>query len=219
MGRMKNGRVGFSKKEKMNEEKTVPNVGTDVVKVTDSEDVTMAENEKVNGQNEESGIVSNTEVTEEEGKKKRELKTYSTEQALNTSDPPGYDYPGSEKPHRKLRSGAFASEWLYLEWLCQRYYPAWKESMLREIEQENLEERNLYAKLSSLPEEEREKHFSRIKTQAKTETSLEKGFGELASMVKSGIISEQDAIGVIVSSTKFSPTLAAGMLAELLAQV
>ena len=142
MGRMKNGRVGFSKKEKMNEEKTVPNVGTDVVKVTDSEDVTMAENEKVNGQNEESGIVSNTEVTEEEGKKKRELKTYSTEQALNTSDPPGYDYPGAEKPHRKLRSGAFASEWLYLEWLCERYYPAWKESMLREIEQENLEERN-----------------------------------------------------------------------------
>ena len=127
--------------------------------------------------------------------------------------------PGAEKPHRKLRSGAFASEWLYLEWLCQRYYPAWRESMLKEIEQENLEERNLYAKLSSLPEEEREKHFSRIKTQAKTETSLEKGFGELASMVKSGIISEQDAIGVIVSSTKFSPTLAAGMLAELLAQV
>ena len=164
-------------------------------------------------------IVSNTEVTEEEGKKKRELKTYSTEQALTTNDPPGYDYPGSEKPHRKLRSGAFASEWLYLEWLCERYYPAWKESMLKEIEQENLEERNLYEKLATLPAEEREKHFSRIKTQAKTETSLEKGFGELASMVKSGIISEQDAIGVIVSSTKFSPTLAAGMLAELLAQV
>ena len=214
MGRMKNGRVGFAKKEK-----TEPNVGTDVVGVTESvETGTMAENEKVNGQ-EETGIVSNTEVTEDETKKKRELKTYSTEQALNTSDPPGYDYPGAEKPHRKLRSGAFASEWLYLEWLCQRYYPAWRESMLREIEQENLEERNLYAKLSSLPEEEREKHFSRIKTQAKTETSLEKGFGELASMVKSGIISEQDAIGVIVSSTKFSPTLAAGMLAELLAQV
>ena len=214
MGRMKNGRVGFAKKEK-----TEPNVGTDVVGVTESvETGTMAENEKVNGQ-EETGIVSNTEVTEDETKKKRELKTYSTEQALNTSDPPGYDYPGAEKPHRKLRSGAFASEWLYLEWLCQRYYPAWRESMLREIEQENLEERNLYAKLSSLPDEEREKHFSRIKTQAKTETSLEKGFGELASMVKSGIISEQDAIGVIVSSTKFSPTLAAGMLAELLAQV
>ena len=214
MGRMKNGRVGFAKKEK-----TEPNVGTDVVGVTESvETGTMAENEKVNGQ-EETGIVSNTEVTEDETKKKRELKTYSTEQALNTSDPPGYDYPGAEKPHRKLRSGAFASEWLYLEWLCQRYYPAWKESMLKEIEQENLEERNLYAKLSSLPEEEREKHFSRIKTQAKTETSLEKGFGELANMVKSGIISEQDAIGVIVSSTKFSPTLAAGMLAELLAQV
>ena len=214
MGRMRNGRVGFAKKEK-----TPTIVEGDVVGVTDSEDVTMAENEnKVNGQ-EETGIVSNTEVTEEEGKKKRELKTYSTEQALNTSDPPGYDYPGAEKPHRKLRSGAFASEWLYLEWLCQRYYPAWRESMLKEIEQENLEERNLYAKLVTLPEEEREKHFSRIKTQAKTETSLEKGFGELASMVKSGIISEQDAIGVIVSSTKFSPTLAAGMLAELLAQV
>ena len=215
MGRMKNGRVGFSKKA----EKTEPIVGTDVV-TERVETSTMAEteNDKVNGQ-EETGIVSNTEVTEDEGKKKRELKTYSTEQALNTSDPPGYDYPGSEKPHRKLRSGAFASEWLYLEWLCQRYYPAWKESMLKEIEQENLEERNLYAKLSSLPVEEREKHFSRIKTQAKTETSLEKGFGELASMVKSGIISEQDAIGVIVSSTKFSPTLAAGMLAELLAQV
>ena len=215
MGRMKNGKVGFSKKSKA--EKTEPNVGTDVV-TERVETSTMAENEKANGQ-EETGIVSNTEVTEDEGKKKRELKTYGTEQALNTSDPPGYDYPGSEKPHRKLRSGAFASEWLYLEWLCERYYPAWKESMLREIEQENLEERNLYAKLSSLPEEEREKHFSRIKTQAKTETSLEKGFGELASMVKSGIISEQDAIGVIVSSTKFSPTLAAGMLAELLAQV
>lgn len=218
MGRMKNGRVGFSKISK--EEKTEPIVGTDDSKVTESvETGTMAENEnKVNGQQDE-GIVSNTEVTEDETKKKRELKTYSTEQALTTSDPPGYDYPGAEKPHRKLRSGAFANEWLYLEWLCQRYYPAWKESMLREIEQENLEERNLYAKLSSLPEEEREKHFSRIKTQAKTETSLEKGFGELASMVKSGIISEQDAIGVIVSSTKFSPTLAAGMLAELLAQV
>ena len=215
MGRMKNGKVGFSKKSKA--EKTEPNVGTDVV-TERVETSTMAENEKANGQ-EETGIVSNTEVTEDEGKKKRELKTYSTEQALNTSDPPGYDYPGSEKPHRKLRSGAFASEWLYLEWLCQRYYPAWRESMLREIEQENLEERNLYAKLSSLPVEEREKHFSRIKTQAKTETSLEKGFGELASMVKSGIISEQDAMGVIVSSTKFSPTLAAGMLAELLAQV
>ena len=217
MGRMKNGKVGFSKKSKA--EKTEPIVGTDVV-TERVETSTMAEteNDKVNGQ-EEAGIVSNTEVTEDEGKKKRELKTYSTEQALTTSDPPGYDYPGSEKPHRKLRSGAFASEWLYLEWLCQRYYPAWRESMLKEIEQENLEERNLYAKLSSLPEEEREKHFSRIKTQAKTETSLEKGFGELASMVKSGIISEQDAIGVIVSSTKFSPTLAAGMLAELLAQV
>jgi len=215
MGRMRNGKVGFAKQEK-----TEPNVGTDVV--TESvETGTMAENEsKVDGQQgEENVIVSNTEVTEDEGKKKRELKTYSTEQALTTNDPPGYDYPGSEKPHRKLRSGAFASEWLYLEWLCQRYYPAWRESMLKEIEQENLEERNLYAKLSSLPEEEREKHFSRIKTQAKTETSLEKGFGELASMVKSGIISEQDAIGVIVSSTKFSPTLAAGMLAELLAQV
>ena len=212
MGRMRNGKVGFAKQEK-----TEPNVGTDVV--TESvETGTMAENEKVNGQ-EETGIVSNTEVTEDEGKKKRELKTYSTEQALNTSDPPGYDYPGSEKPHRKLRSGAFASEWLYLEWLCERYYPAWRESMLKEIEQENLEQRNLYAKLSSLPEEEREKHFSRIKTQAMTETSLEKGIGELASMVKSGIISEQDAIGVIVSSTKFSPTLAAWMLAELLAQV
>ena len=217
MGRMKNGKVGFSKKSKA--EKTEPIVGTDVV-TERVETSTMAEteNDKVNGQ-EEAGIVSNTEVTEDETKKKRELKTYSTEQALTTSDPPGYDYPGSEKPHRKLRSGAFASEWLYLEWLCQRYYPAWRESMLKEIEQENLEERNLYAKLSSLPEEEREKHFSRIKTQAKTETSLEKGFGELASMVKSGIISEQDAIGVIVSSTKFSPTLAAGMLAELLAQV
>ena len=212
MGRMRNGKVGFAKQEK-----TEPIVGTDVV-TERVETGTMAENEKVNGQ-EETGIVSNTEVTEEEGKKKRELKTYSTEQALNTSDPPGYDYPGSEKPHRKLRSGAFASEWLYLEWLCERYYPAWRESMLKEIEQENLEQRNLYAKLSSLPEEEREKHFSRIKTQAMTETSLEKGFGELASMVKSGIISEQDAIGVIVSSTKFSPTLAAGMLAELLAQV
>ena len=215
MGRIKNGKIGFSKKPKA--EKTEPIVGTDVV-TERVETSTMAENEKANGQ-EETGIVSNTEATEDEGKKKRELKTYSTEQALNTSDPPGYDYPGSEKPHRKLRSGAFASEWLYLEWLCQRYYPAWRESMLKEIEQENLEERNLYAKLSSLPEEEREKHFSRIKTQAKTETSLEKGFGELASMVKSGIISEQDAICVIVSSTKFSPTLAAGMLAELLAQV
>ena len=216
MGRMKNGKVGFAKKT-TNEEKTPTIVEGDVV-TERVENVTMAENEKVNGQ-EEAGIVSNTEVTEEEGKKKRELKTYSTEQALTTSDPPGYDYPGAEKPHRKLRSGAFANEWLYLEWLCQRYYPAWRESMLKEIEQENLEERNLYAKLSTLPEEEREKHFSRIKTQAKTETSLEKGFGELASMVKSGIISEQDAIGVIVSSTKFSPTLAAGMLAELLAQV
>ena len=218
MGRMKNGKVGFSKKSKA--EKTEPIVGTDDSKVTEIvETSTMAENEKANGQNEENVIVSNTEVTEEEGKKKRELKTYSTEQALTTNDPPGYDYPGSEKPHRKLRSGAFASEWLYLEWLCERYYPAWKESMLKEIEQENLEERNLYEKLATLPAEEREKHFSRIKTQAKTETSLEKGFGELASMVKSGIISEQDAIGVIVSSTKFSPTLAAGMLAELLAQV
>ena len=83
--------MGFAKKEK-----TEPNVGTDVVGVTESvETGTMAENEKVNGQNEENGIVSNTEVTEEEGKKKRELKTYSTEQALNTSDPPGYDYPGA----------------------------------------------------------------------------------------------------------------------------
>ena len=42
----------------------------DVVGVTDSEDVTMAENEnKVDGQQgEENGIVSNTEVTEEEGR-------------------------------------------------------------------------------------------------------------------------------------------------------
>ena len=49
MGRMKNGRVGFAKKEK-----TPTIVEGDVVGVTDSEDVTMAENEsKVNGQNEE----------------------------------------------------------------------------------------------------------------------------------------------------------------------
>ena len=69
MGRIKNGRVGFSKKA----EKTPTIVEGDVVGVTDSEDVTMAENEsKVNGQ-EETGIVSNTEVTEDEGKKKREL--------------------------------------------------------------------------------------------------------------------------------------------------
>ena len=47
MGRMKNGRVGFSKKA----EKTPTIVEGDVVGVTDSEDVTMAENEnKVNGQ-------------------------------------------------------------------------------------------------------------------------------------------------------------------------
>ena len=67
MGRMKNGKVGFSKKSK--QEKTEPNVGTDVV-TERVETSTMAENDKVNGQ-EETGIVSNTEVTEDEGKKKR----------------------------------------------------------------------------------------------------------------------------------------------------
>ena len=40
MGRMRNGKVGFAKQEK-----TEPIVEGDVVGVTDSEDVTMAENE------------------------------------------------------------------------------------------------------------------------------------------------------------------------------